>query len=180
MRDKLLPTVLVLVTAGLTLACGGGGTATPAATSTPTVIPTAVTTQTASATASAPAVGVALTPNAEGEVEVYANDAFFSGEDTSQGAAGKELLIEAKAGDLKIEVENSGKLMHTLHITSPIDKVTKNLAAGDKDVLTLIGLEPGEYKFICDFHPTQMVGRDRKSTRLNSSHIQKSRMPSSA
>ena len=30
------------------------------------------------------------------------------------------------------------------------------------------------------YHPEELVGKDRKSTRLNSSHIQKSRMPSSA
>ena len=47
----------------------------------------------------------------------------------------------------------------------------ENLAAG---VLRLAGWVPG----IALLDP--MCGRDRKSTRLNSSHIQKSRMPSSA
>ena len=38
----------------------------------------------------------------------------------------------------------------------------------------------GEMKEATEWHRVAFFGRDRKSTRLNSSHIQKSRMPSSA
>ena len=34
--------------------------------------------------------------------------------------------------------------------------------------------------FLTDYHRESFLNQDRKSTRLNSSHIQKSRMPSSA
>ena len=39
-------------------------------------------------------------------------------------------------------------------------------------------LDAGRFRNLIDWHVSE--GTDRKSTRLNSSHIQKSRMPSSA
>ena len=50
---------------------------------------------------------------------------------------------------------------------------------------TLVEIDPKDYqvalaKAQANFETAQAAARDRKSTRLNSSHIQKSRMPSSA
>ena len=52
------------------------------------------------------------------------------------------------------------------------------IRAADEDEPTVRGKKASEWLEM--LHKDNKVERDRKSTRLNSSHIQKSRMPSSA
>ena len=52
--------------------------------------------------------------------------------------------------------------------------------AGTRYVVTLYRLKDGEMLAVLDGQLITDLRTDRKSTRLNSSHIQKSRMPSSA
>jgi plastocyanin len=65
--------------------------------------------------------------------------------------------IEAKAGDVVIEMKNTGALPHTF--TNTDLKVDVNANGGQTADVELKGLKAGTYKFICKYHETiGMVG----------------------
>ena len=66
-------------------------------------------------------------------------------------------------------------VIDSLNRDQPFNQFTVEQIAGD-----LLPNHNTEQWVATGFHRNNLVDRDRKSTRLNSSHIQKSRMPSSA
>jgi plastocyanin len=65
--------------------------------------------------------------------------------------------IAAKAGDVTISFDNTGAAPHTF--TSPELKVDQNVDAGKKTEISLKGVQPGTYKFVCKYHQSLgMVG----------------------
>ena len=71
-----------------------------------------------------------------------------------------------------------------LAVTDPQRDLTYRELAGETDAfanaLAELGVDPGDRVALYLPNSTAFVAADRKSTRLNSSHITRSRMPSSA
>ena len=84
-----------------------------------------------------------------------------------------KLVSDAMAGRLQLEDND----------IETIDDVAAAPESGSPDDLSLgddAGGEPGLDPELEDLSPAEIVEQDRKSTRLNSSHVSESRMPSSA
>ena len=65
--------------------------------------------------------------------------------------------VEAKAGDVSIEMKNTGVAPHTF--TNADLKVDVNADGGKTATVELKGVQPGTYKFICKYHEALgMVG----------------------
>ena len=79
--------------------------------------------------------------------------------------SGRAALIEKDQGDAQRE-------HHHVVVVREVDVAQARDRVHDEQARHLLAGDRGE--------APQATGRDRKSTRLNSSHIQKSRMPSSA
>ena len=153
-KSQLLSLVSLFVLASMILtACGGGATQAPATTQAP-------------AATQAPA-GL---PAGDGKVTI------FGGYGEAQAAAFQKALTEfGKANGIEI----------TFTSLASFDKDIKvKIEAGQEPDIAMWP-QPGGLKNLADnLVPLKDVidlsKPDRKSTRLNSSHIQKSRMPSSA
>ena len=63
----------------------------------------------------------------------------------------------APAGAIQLQVKNIGAAIHNLHVTG-IEKTTDPLTAGTEQTLELGEVAAGQYAFLCDFHPTEMLG----------------------
>ena len=60
--------------------------------------------------------------------------------------------LTAKAGDITIALDNTGAAPHTF--TSTELKVDQAIDAGKKTSISLTGVQPGTYKFVCKYHET--------------------------
>ena len=99
----------------------------------------------------------------EGKVVWYTSLALPSAEKVGK-------LFEAAYPGVKVEVHRTGS-------QRIIQRVMQELQAGIKNVDVIHTSDAGHFVLL---KQKGLLARDRKSTRLNSSHIQKSRMPSSA
>ena len=89
--------------------------------------------------------------------------------------------------EVTVRFINQTPMAHTIHFhgthDSANDGVYPQIQPGQEYTYHFIAREAGFFMYHCHAFPTSQhirMGIDRKSTRLNSSHIQKSRMPSSA
>ena len=83
----------------------------------------------------------------------------------------KEMLDKAKAGHYAVGQFNINNLEWTKSIL---------LTAQEMNSPVILGVSEGAGKYMTGFKTVAAMVKDRKSTRLNSSHITRSRMPSSA
>ena len=160
---RFLVAIGALVVAMALAACtddspGATDTATPAGTATGTT--TATATRTSTATTGNPTASVTTTGTATtGNVTIDMIDNAFQGDD-DDGSSGTQLQIEIEAGPVVVVGTNTGQVVHNLHVLGTgVDLVTDPLQPGDQYRLDLGTLQPGEYSFICDFHPAEMIGK---------------------
>jgi len=106
----------------------------------------------ASAAASPGADGGGTATVENGTVEVAADDLAFNVE-TITAPAGESFTVtftnnEAVPHNFSVYTEEGGQ---EIAIGNVINE-------GETDEITIEGLEPGEYFFVCDVHPTEMTG----------------------
>jgi plastocyanin len=167
LRAAMVPSALLALLA-FAAACDEGvsptarvgtpGTLTPGptGTATATTAPTDTTTATASET-TAPTGSPTGAP--AGAVVIDMGDNWFNGPTVQNGGTpGQEVTVSAPAGPVQIQTKNVGAAIHDIYFSS-LDIRTQPLQAAGEEVLDLGTVAAGEYPFICEFHPVEMIGK---------------------
>lgn len=107
----------------------------------------------------ATSTGLATVTGPGSPIQIEIGDNWFDGPTVVGGReAGRAVTLEVTAGVVILQIKNTGASFHNVHVLG-LEKASELLKIEDEATLDLGAIPAGEYNFVCDYHPSEMIGR---------------------